>query len=1167
MMKFITSAISRWTLTICLILTLTVAVELFQPSPKQIKSYSDSNSSTPIQLVSSGISLDTISCQSSTSCLVGGSNGEGQGIIQASAGGSFSADTLPASTGQIDNISCANQFCLASDLDATSMQSGLISSPNGGRNWFIDSTGPSQILKYQGISCATASICFANATTIYSNPVSFWTNNGGTSWNSLSIPAGIFQFGAISCDATICQAIAIGTSPEIITTVTSNPNWQIVSPQPNSIGSLVSISCFDGSTCLVGGTNSNAIPALWSDAFLGLYGSPTTLTTFETAPDVSCMVGNTVNPCVIVGQGTAKLPAIEVGSGTSFSPVSLASSYTQTTGLLDGISCFQDFCTAIGSDTNGNGLAFVSTNLTSWEEEVVGNSVGPISKIYCLDANTCFGISSGADPYSTIQLSQDSGYSWSQAFTSPLYEVNDVTCASSSLCFATLVSNTQSASILSSANGGSSWSAFPLPSNVSATEGISCLSSTTCLIIGKTSNLAAAIFETTDAGAIWTTVGVPSQVGTLDSIDCVMGSTFCGVIFTDTTNSPGVIYTNDSGATFTLGTLGANLMTAVSIYCLSQTNCLIAGGSMSGNPDVEYSTNGGSTWAESTFPASNVALSSISCTTTGICYAVGTSPYGGLGNIFSSTDFGLTWQSASIPGGNYPLKDISCTSFCIAVGGLDAEITIANLFQPTISGISPSSGSTSGNTPVTLIGTDLENVSQVTFGSNPGYDLIHVNSTTLTLFTPPNSSSGSVTVSAISPSGTATSSFNYQSPTIPGGSYYFPTSPTRIVDTRAGATDPSTYAGATLGPNSTLNVNVVGSNGDGVPSGASAVVLNVTVTNPTTAGYLTVYPQGVNKPTASNLNFVAGETVPNLVTVGIGTNGEVDFYNAFGSLDIVVDVEGYYAPNSVSPGGSLFHPESPTRIADTRAGATDPSTYAGATLGPNSTLNVNVVGANGDGVPSGASAVVLNVTVTNPTAAGYLTVYPQGVNRPTASNLNFVAGETVPNRVIVGLSPTGEISLYNAFGSLDVVVDVNGYFSSSPGGYSFNPVPPDRICDTRLTTSTNTQCIGETLSPGEIITVGATGNISGDGVPSMTSSNPPIAIVANVTVTNTSASGSYLTVWPSGGTQSGTSDLNWVPGETVPNQVIVQLGPNGDINIFNAYGEVDVIVDIVGWYS
>jgi hypothetical protein len=310
-------------------------------------------------------------------------------------------------------------------------------------------------------------------------------------------------------------------------------------------------------------------------------------------------------------------------------------------------------------------------------------------------------------------------------------------------------------------------------------------------------------------------------------------------------------------------------------------------------------------------------------------------------------------------------------------------------------------------------------------------------------------------------------------------------------------------------------------------------------------------------PTASNLNFVAGQTVPNLVEVGLGSSGQVSVYNNSGSTDVVVDVEGYVGPSATS-GTGLYNPLTPTRITDTRSGSNQ--TNAGSTLGPGSTLNVKATGVGG--VPSsGVSAVVLNVTVTNPTASSVLTVWPAGATMPTASNLNFVAGQTVPNRVIVPVGTGGQVSIYNYFGDVDVVVDVGGYFTdasnTSATGSQFTPTTPARITDTRSGSGQPNN--GKTLGPGSSLTVQVSGV---GGVPT----SGATAAVLNVTVTNPTAP-SYLTVWPSGASQPTASDLNWVSGETVPNLVVVKLGPNGTVTIYNNSGNVDVVVDVSGWYS
>jgi hypothetical protein len=235
----------------------------------------------------------------------------------------------------------------------------------------------------------------------------------------------------------------------------------------------------------------------------------------------------------------------------------------------------------------------------------------------------------------------------------------------------------------------------------------------------------------------------------------------------------------------------------------------------------------------------------------------------------------------------------------------------------------------------------------------------------------------------------------------------------------------------------------------------------------------------------------------------------------------------------------------------------------------NQTITIQVAGTNTpNGVPAtGAEAVVLNVTVTNPRGASYLTVYPTGQSLPNASNLNFTGGQTVPNRVMVPLGTNGQVNIFNGWNATDVVVDVNGYFTDNTATTTvqgrFTAVVPSRILDTR----SGPTPVGRGAGPvgaGQTITVQVSGQ---GGVPGMSAQMPPKAVALNVTVTGTTAN-SYLIVYPSdAASQPLTSDLNWPLGKTVPNMVVVKLGADGRIAIYNSFGSTHIIVDVLGWYS
>ncbi len=244
------------------------------------------------------------------------------------------------------------------------------------------------------------------------------------------------------------------------------------------------------------------------------------------------------------------------------------------------------------------------------------------------------------------------------------------------------------------------------------------------------------------------------------------------------------------------------------------------------------------------------------------------------------------------------------------------------------------------------------------------------------------------------------------------GELFTPIAPVRALDSRSatgGWTGP-------LGPGQTRSLAVRGGT---VPNTAAAAVLNVTATASTAGSFLEVWPSQGLRPTASNLNFGPGQTIANLTTVPIGSDGAVSIYNAVGSTHVVVDVVGYFDRT----GGSRFHPlNSPTRVLDDRTGLG----LAGP-WGPNQSRTLDVAGRNG--ISSAANGIVMNTTVTNATDGSFVTVYPGPGAAPTSSSINFAAGQTIANLTMTGLDPTGKLAIYNRQGHVDVVGDAVGYFA------------------------------------------------------------------------------------------------------------------------------------------
>jgi len=338
--------------------------------------------------------------------------------------------------------------------------------------------------------------------------------------------------------------------------------------------------------------------------------------------------------------------------------------------------------------------------------------------------------------------------------------------------------------------------------------------------------------------------------------------------------------------------------------------------------------------------------------------------------------------------------------------------------------------------------------------------------------------------------------------------------PTRLFDTR------ETHTPVAAGQPFHLDLS------SQLPPETTAVVMNVTVTNPAAAGFVSVYPCDGPQPPVSNLNYVAGQTVPNLVTVDAGFTLELCFFS-LQTTNLIADLAGYY----VLGGGDGFTPAPPVRLFDTRGG---PKRAAGSTFDFDMSP---FVGAD-------ATSVVLNLTATEVAGPGFVTVYPCDQTLPVASNLNIVAGQTVPNLVTVRLAPNRHICFFTS-AATQLLSDLAGWYAPSSAS-GFLAVPPDRWADTR-------DVFSEPLLPGDILGLGF------DAIVGAT------AIVFNATATETQAAG-FLTAFPCiQPDPPNASNVNFVAGQTVPNMVIAATA-GGDVCIFTSAG-THWIVDIGGFFT
>jgi hypothetical protein len=259
----------------------------------------------------------------------------------------------------------------------------------------------------------------------------------------------------------------------------------------------------------------------------------------------------------------------------------------------------------------------------------------------------------------------------------------------------------------------------------------------------------------------------------------------------------------------------------------------------------------------------------------------------------------------------------------------------------------------------------------------------------------------------------------------PEGAGLQPIVPNRLLDTRVGVGAPTSKVGA----GQTITVQIT--DRSGLPAtGVGAAVVNLTGVAPSSSTYLTAWPTGSPRPGSSTVNIDRAAVTPNLAVIKVGADGRISIYNRSGSIDVVADLVAWF------PDSAVYTAMNPARILDTRTSLGAPSA-----VGPGQQVAVQVTGRGG--VPTeGVGAVVLNLTGITPTRSTFVTAWPAGIPRPTASSLNLVPGAVRANLVILQVGTGGKVMLYNSFGSTHLAGDVVGWFPTGTST-SVRMVPAD----------------------------------------------------------------------------------------------------------------------------
>ena len=564
--------------------------------------------------------------------------------------------------------------------------------------------------------------------------------------------------------------------------------------------------------------------------------------------------------------------------------------------------------------------------------------------------------------------------------------------------------------------------------------------------------------------------------------------------------------------------------------------------------------------------------------------------------------------SSSFPGGIPATIDLSATVFS-SVKGVTPSQCITD--TSTISWGSDSLSSTSGSyscsviTSSTTSATGQCNITSIPTGQTAGCATngsaecqIMVQTTTV--------------IPTYSPASSTPWTFYY---TVSG--QYNAITPERVCDTRSGYNDVASgvtgqcaNSGNPVITNQSVIAQVAGIGA--IPANAEAVIATVTVAPVSNggSGYISVNPgsttySSTDPPSTSLLNFGKEETTSNTGTFLLSTGGQLSLFTS-AEVNVIVDISGYYAPSSQS----YYSPMAPQRICDTRKLSPSDLSFdtttaqcnnSGIPLSSSSPIPVAVdyVGGPISAMFANATAVSLVVGVIGTvgpvchkvstqtvcsTVGGYITVYPATSAGtcgpvPMVSNVNYKDKAPQSNAVTVEMSSSGTDGTFcvannNSEDPVNIYIDLQGYFTSSANGAaSYTPLTPVRICDTRSTYNDVVQ--------GASSRCANSGNSLSSNSPTITVSVPAAAdvpsnataIVVNVVIVGATGGG-YATVY-NGGTQPGTSNLNWGAASNykfdqipdISNMVVIPITQSTSSFKIFASSSANVVVDVYGYYS
>lgn len=368
-------------------------------------------------------------------------------------------------------------------------------------------------------------------------------------------------------------------------------------------------------------------------------------------------------------------------------------------------------------------------------------------------------------------------------------------------------------------------------------------------------------------------------------------------------------------------------------------------------------------------------------------------------------------------------------------------------------------------------------------------------------------------------------------------------SPQRLLDTRATSATPN----APIGPHPAFTIIDLPV---GVP-GATAVALSIVSTDTTVPGYLQAYPTLMASVASSSTLNVAtvGQVQPNFAIVPVGANNSVSLY-LFAGGNVIVDLLGTFTPSATGAAtAGRFVAVDPVRILDTRpeSGGPVPPGWVAHQPGAGETVRVA-------GIPTGASAAVVNVAADQAAGSGFLRTQATGATGLSTSNGNYVAGVASGTLSVVPVGADGTISVFTS-NATHLVVDLMGYITGTGAPSArdglFVPLTPQRIFDTRGANAPIIASLTTRAVP-----------VVGSGAPV-----PAGATAVSFNVTSDAALGAgYVTIYPSDRNLPGISNLNYPAVDPRANAGMVRLSTGGGLNVL-ANQTTQVIIDVNGYFT